>query len=85
MTDRLAAYGGRWPTRRPMRSWSRLAEELVEEYGITETELLLVDYRLAALLPLHRRPAGDPARRTRPGAASTTRPRSSTGRPSTCR
>jgi serine phosphatase RsbU (regulator of sigma subunit) len=29
-----------------------LAEALTKEYGITDTDLLLVDYRLAALLPL---------------------------------
>ncbi|QOC90618.1 PP2C family protein-serine/threonine phosphatase [Micromonospora craniellae] len=31
---------------------ARIAELLEREYGITETELLQVDYRLAALLPL---------------------------------
>ncbi|GAA1865202.1 PP2C family protein-serine/threonine phosphatase [Asanoa iriomotensis] len=30
----------------------RLADELSQHYGITEVELFLVDYRLAALLPL---------------------------------
>ena len=42
-----------------------LAEGLAKDYGITDVELLLVDYRLAALLPLIAGPAvthpGDPA------------------------
>ena len=46
----------------------RLAEVLAKEYGIQEVELLLVDYRLAALLPLFDGPvvtrAGDPAWRS---------------------
>jgi len=40
----------------------RLAEAVAQEYGITELELFLVDYRLAALVPLL---AGSPV--TRPG------------------
>jgi serine phosphatase RsbU (regulator of sigma subunit) len=42
-----------------------LAESLGEQYGVTDVDLLLVDYRLATLLPLLRGPAatrpGDPA------------------------
>ena len=44
-----------------------LRDALKTEYGVTDTDLLLVDYRLAALLPLLGGPAitrpGDPARR----------------------
>ncbi|HET6478739.1 MAG TPA: PP2C family protein-serine/threonine phosphatase [Actinoplanes sp.] len=43
----------------------RLAEALAKEYGVTGTELYLVDYRLAALVPIFGGPArthpGDPA------------------------
>jgi serine phosphatase RsbU (regulator of sigma subunit) len=39
-----------------------LADELAKEYAITDVDLLLVDYRLAALLPM---PAGPPV--TSPG------------------
>jgi hypothetical protein len=43
----------------------RLAEGLAKEYAVTDVELLLVDYRLASLLPLLSGPAvtrpGDPA------------------------
>ena len=46
----------------------RLGEALAKEYGVTETDLLLVDYRLAALLPLLTGSAvttpGDPAWRS---------------------
>jgi serine phosphatase RsbU (regulator of sigma subunit) len=46
----------------------RLGEALAKEYGVTDTDLLLVDYRLAALLPLLTGSAvttpGDPAWRS---------------------
>jgi hypothetical protein len=46
----------------------RLAEALAKEYGITDVELLLVDYQLAALVPLFGGPPvtrpGDPAWRS---------------------
>lgn len=46
----------------------RLAEAAAKEYGITDVELFLVDYRLSALLPLLTGPSmtrpGDPAWRS---------------------
>jgi hypothetical protein len=42
----------------------RLSDHLAKEYGVTEAELYLVDYRLGSLVPLR---GGDPL--THPGSA----------------
>jgi serine phosphatase RsbU (regulator of sigma subunit) len=62
MTDRLAGVR-RVLAHSPADALvESVAEELVKAYSITDTELLLVDYRLAALVPLSGAPAV-----TRPG------------------
>lgn len=61
-----------------------VADVLAGSYGITAVELLQVDYRLAALVPLGpEEPVTSPA--TPRGAASTTRSRCGTGTPPTSR
>lgn len=62
MTDRLAGVRKVLAQAPADALVESLAEELVKAYSITDTELLLVDYRLAALIPL-----GDAEPLTRPG------------------
>ena len=85
MSERLTAVRRCLAEAPADRVVERLAETVEAEYAITDVELFLVDYRLAALLPLAGGAPGDPARRSRHGAASTTSRRSPPGTPPICR
>jgi serine phosphatase RsbU (regulator of sigma subunit) len=68
VNDRLAAVRRALAQAPAERLEESLAEELVKAYSITDVDLLLIDYRLAALVPLRGGPAltspGHPAWRS---------------------